>query len=93
MDPIPTFLLKKLSKELAPILLHIVNCSLIKSVFPSEIKKAVVKPTIKKTTADAECLKNYRPVSNLPVISKLIEKIVLDQLNQHLEANKLHCPV
>ena len=93
LDPIPTFLLKKLSKELSPILLHIVNCSLDKSVFPSEIKKAVVKPTIKKTTADAECLKNYRPVSNLPVISKLIEKIVLDQLNQHLETNKLHCPV
>ena len=93
LDPIPTFLMKKCSKELAPILLHIVNNSLCNAEFPSNLKRAVVKPTIKKTNADAECLKNYRPVSNLPVISKLIEKIVLDQLNQHLKINELHCPV
>ena len=93
LDPIPTFLLKKCSKQLAPILLHIVNSSLSKASFPSEMKRAVIKPTIKKTNADADCLKNYRPVSNLPVVSKLIEKIVLDQLNDHLSSNELHCPV
>ena len=32
-------------------------------------------------------------LSNLPVVSKLIEKIVLDQLNDHLKTNELHCPV
>ena len=62
LDPIPTFLLKKCSKQLAPILLHIVNSSLSKALFPSEMKRAVIKPTIKKTNADADCLKNYRPV-------------------------------
>ena len=93
LDPIPTFLLKKCSKQLAPILLHIVNNSLSKASFPSEMKRAVIKPTLKKTNADADCLKNYRPVSNLPVVSKLIEKIVLDQLNDHLKTNDLHCPV
>jgi exonuclease III len=93
LDPIPTFLLKECSQELAPILLHIVNCSMIQGEFPSEMKNAVVKPTIKKKSADPDILKNYRPVSNLAVISKLIEKIVLEQLNHHLQANNLHCPV
>ena len=54
LDPIPTFLLKKCSKQLAPILLHIVNSSLSKASFPSEMKRAVIKPTLKKTNADAD---------------------------------------
>ena len=93
LDPIPTFLLKECSQELMPILLHIVNCSMMQGVFPGVMKNAVVKPTIKKKNADPDILKNYRPVSNLSVLSKLTEKIVLDQLNQHLQSNKLHCPV
>ena len=38
---------------------------------------------------DPNCLKNYRPVSNLPFLSKVIEKVVLSQLLQHLNANNL----
>ena len=93
LDPIPTFLLKKCADELCPIILHIVNSSIIQAKFPADMKKAVVKPTLKKSNADTDCLKNYRPVSNLPVTSKLIERIVLDQLNDHLNLNDLHCPV
>ncbi len=93
LDPIPTFLLKRCSRELAPILLHIANCSLMQGEFPNEMKTAIVKPTLKKKDADPDCLKNYRPVSNLPVLSKLLERIVLDQLNHHLQENTLHCPV
>ena len=93
LDPIPTFLLKECSLDLAPIILHIVNSSMTLGIFPDDMKKAVVKPTIKKKTADPDILKNYRPVSNLSVISKLTEKIVLEQLNDHLQANSLHCPV
>ena len=91
LDPIPTFLLKECVKELLPILHHIVTESLLRpSEDPQELKKAVVKPVLKKDTLDADCLKNYRPVSNLSVVSKLIEKIVLDQLNTHIENNNLH---
>ena len=61
--------------------------------FPSQIKKAVVKPTLKKENADVNSLSNYRPVSNLSAISKLLERIVLNQLNDHLDTNNLHCPV
>ena len=62
LDPVPTFLLKKCVDELSPVLLHIVNLSVSLGEFPSEMKKAVVKPTLKKDDLDAECYKNYRPV-------------------------------
>ena len=93
LDPIPTFLLKQCFEELAPILGYIVNLSLETARFPSELKKAVIKPTLKKDDADVDCLKNYRPVSNLPVLSKILEKVVLSQLNVYLETNSLHCSV
>jgi len=91
LDPIPTFLLKQCVKELLPILLTIVNKSITSGVFPQDMKNAVVKPTLKKMDADVDDLTKYRPVSNLSVVSKLIEKTVLDQSHQHLNENDLYC--
>lgn len=93
LDPIPTFLLKDCVVELTPILLYIINKSLTTGSFPAGMKKAVVKPTLKKENADVDCLRNYRPVSNLTAVSKLLERVVLNQLNEHLSSNDLHCPV
>ena len=93
LDPIPTFLLKDCINELAPLLCYIVNSSIEMSSFPPALKKAVIKPTLKKDDADSDCLKNYRPLSNLPVLSKLLEKAILTQLNRYLDENSLHCPV
>ena len=44
---------------------------------------------LKKSNLDPENLKNYRPVSNLPFLSKLLERIVLSQLLHHLKTNHL----
>ena len=93
LDPIPTFLLKKCVDELAPILLHILNTSIATGCFPTGMKKAVIKPTLKKENADVDSLTNYRPVSNLAATSKLLERVVLNQLNEHLNSNDLYCPV
>ena len=76
--------------EIAPILWYIVSKSLEASEDPSVFKTAILKPTLKKDNLDADLLKNYRPVSNLSVASKLLEKVVLCQLNKHLEKNKLY---
>ena len=46
-----------------------------------------------KNSLDTENLKDYRPVSNLPFLSKITEKIVLLQLSQHLESNSLLYPL
>ena len=69
------------------------NKSLQESTMPSLLKRALVKPLIKKPSLDEENLKNYRPVSNLPYIGKLIEKAAIKQINEHLTENNLHEPL
>ena len=50
----------------------------------------MVKPLIKKPNLDPEVLGNYRPVSNLPYLSKILERAVAHQLQAHLDTNGLH---
>ena len=57
---------------------------------PGPSIKAVVNPLIKKSTLDFEVLSNYRPVSNLPCLSKTLERASADQSQTHLDANNLH---
>ena len=49
-------------------------------------------PLIKGESLDPNVLKNYRPVSNLTFLGKIIERVVLKRLNDHLTANNLHSP-
>ena len=56
--------------------------------FCEEWKEALVKPLIKKKSLGAQN-SNYRPVSNLSFISKILEKVTLDQFNQHCQDNNL----
>ena len=65
------------------------NCSLQTGVFPTSFKTAVVKPLLKKSNLDHNILNNYRPVSNLPFLSKILEKLVFNQLNDFLKINNI----
>ena len=56
---------------------------------PDEFKKAIVTPLIKKSSLPPNDLKNYRPVSGLGFISKLVERVVASQLNDHVSLNGL----
>ena len=91
LDPLPPWLLISCFEQLGPILLHIVNCSLRTGMFPDLLKKAVVKPVIKDFKDDIDSLANYRPISNIAFLSKLVEKAVSYQLNEHLNKNNLYC--
>jgi hypothetical protein len=93
LDPLPTWLLKDMIDHLSPTITKIVNLSLSTSIFPDDMKQALVTPLLKKTSLDKEILKNYRPVSNLPFLSKLTERAVASQLNDHMTSNDLHVPV
>jgi hypothetical protein len=53
--------------------------------FPARLKHAIITPVIKKVGLDNEDLKNFRPISNLSVVSKLIEGIAADWLENFLE--------
>uniref|UniRef100_UPI003AF53422 reverse transcriptase domain-containing protein n=1 Tax=Thiolapillus sp. TaxID=2017437 RepID=UPI003AF53422 len=90
LDPIPTPLLVECLDTLLPSLTALVNSSLSSGVFPEVFKTALVTPLLKKKSLDQNELKNYRPVSNLSFVSKIIEKLVLSQLSDHLSANSLY---
>ena len=92
-DPIPTFLLKELLHVLAPPITNIVNLSLSSGIFPDEMKLALVTPLLKKSSLSPEDLNNYRPVSNLSFLSKLVERVAARQLRSHLETTELYVPV
>ena len=89
LDPMPTSFVKEAIGTLAPIITDIVNGSLTSGVFPSCYMEALVTPLLKKLSLDCNRLQNYRPVSNLALISKNIEKVVSAQLNTYLNDNNL----
>ena len=66
-----------------------VNCSLREGLVPDGFKKAVVTPLIKKASLVVEDLKNYRPVSGLSFISKLVKRVVAKQLVDHIHRHGL----
>ena len=67
----------------------IVNASLSAGIVPQQSKQALVTPLLKKPGLDSNDMKNFRPVSNLPFISMILEKVVLTQLRNHLSSNNL----
>ena len=69
-----------------------VNESLQTGKLPDDLKEALVKPLLKRITLDT-INKNYRPVSNLPFMGKLMEKCVIDQLMDHIHTNNLMEPL
>lgn len=93
LDPIPTWLLKECLDGILPTLKLIVNKSLTEGYFPKQCKTAIVCPLIKKPKLDADTLKNYRPISNLSFLSKLIERAVNNQISNYLVTNGLNEPM
>ena len=72
--------------------LPIVNLSLSSGHFHPILKQSIVSPLLKKSTLDKEQLSNYRPISNLSLISKIIECIVKSRLTDYLSSNNLLNP-
>ena len=89
LDPIPTHVLKKHCTILSPVITKIVNSSLHTGQVPVSLKTALVRPILKDAALDPTMLQNYRPVSSLPVLSKILEKVVSARLNSHISAHKL----
>ena len=83
MTQIPTWLLKECLDSLLPVLTLVVNKSLQFGYFPEEWKIALVKPPLKKLGLEL-IFPSFRPVSNLPFISKLTEKASVNQSSDHM---------
>ena len=91
VDPLPAELFKENLEVLLPVLTDIVNASLSSGSIDGA-KLAHITPLIKGQGLDSSNLKNYRPISNLSFVGKLIERVVLRRLNEHMENNNLHIP-
>ncbi|XP_072014277.1 uncharacterized protein [Amphiura filiformis] len=89
LDYMPTWMVREYIDIVIPHITCIVNNSLTTGIFPHNLKQAMVTPIIKKVTLDWNDLQNYRPVSSINFIGKVIEKAVIKQVSKHLEENNL----
>ena len=87
LDGIPARFLKDGASVLKIPIAHIVNTSIVTNTVPNEFKEAKVKPLFKKNKQTD--VGNYRPVSILSSVSKVLEKSVYTQVENYLTDNKL----
>ena len=90
-DFLPTSILNDNIESLIPLLCKLVNQSLSEGSIDG-LKIADIIPTLKDHKLDPNDFKNYRPISNLSFLGKLIERVVLSRLNEHLNRNNLNIP-
>ena len=88
---IPINLLKTLGPYISNSLATLINQSFFKGIFPNKLKVAKVIPVFKK--GDTETKSNYRPISLLPVFSKLYEKLMYKRLYSFITHNKVIYPL
>jgi hypothetical protein len=90
LDPMPTSFLKLFVDFLVPYLTYVINLSFEESHIPFSLKKALILPLLKKPGLDIDTLANFRPVSNLSYLSKLIERVIASRILEHMSINNLH---
>lgn len=84
-DVLPARLFREVLDTISPTLLTIINSSLINAVFPESFKHAIVQPLLKGSHLDPTVHNNYRPISKLCFISKVLEKVALLQFGSYLD--------
>ncbi|CAB4039483.1 Hypothetical predicted protein, partial [Paramuricea clavata] len=92
LDPVPARIFQSCQKTLLPIITKISNESLQSGCMPGKLKEAVLKPKLKKDSLEYEEYTNFRPISNLKLLSKVIEKAAAGQRLEHLANNNLEEP-
>ena len=80
-------------KDFITPLTKLVNLSLSSGDFPSTLGTASISPILKKPNLDKNILNNYRPVSNVRFLGKLIERVASSQLTSYIEQNHLAEPM
>ncbi|XP_033127866.1 uncharacterized protein LOC117125477 [Anneissia japonica] len=88
LDPFPTKIVRKL-KCAVSLFRSLVNSSLSSGIFPDSLKIGIITSLLKKSTLDPHSFINYQPVTNIPFVAKIIEKVVCSILVKFLNSNNL----
>ena len=86
LDILPMWLLKENMEVVTKPITSIINVSLSTGIFPSKLREAVVSPLLKKLSLDKEVL-------NISYVSKIMEKVVRNQIKDHLKTHGLQEPL
>lgn len=88
-DCVATKVVKYCCHVIAPLLTHIINLSFSQGVFPENLKHTVIKPIHKKD--DKRIPANYRPIALIPILSKILEKVMHKRLLDFLKKYNILC--
>ena len=86
LDNIDTYIIKLVKTELVPVITHIVNLSITSAIFPSLYKRSKIAP-LYKSKGDKLEPSSYRPVALLPIVSKILERVVYIQTVEYMDAH------
>ena len=89
-DDMPTKIWKSIADLVVYLLSKIITLSIASGIFPDRLKISKIIPIHKKGSKDL--VVNYRPISILPIMSKIFEKYMLVRINGFLEKFKLLAP-
>ena len=90
LDPAPTSLVSHSFKTLKSFFTHVINSVIEEAHFPDLLKHAQVTPKVKDNNKSNDDLANLRPISRLPFLAKLIEKVLHLQTEDFINTNQLH---
>ena len=76
LDELDTYAIKLVKEEITPALTHILNLSISQGKFPDDWKMSKIYPIHRKN--DNLNPENYRPVAIIPVLSKVLERVVFN---------------
>ena len=81
----PTSLLKSCADTFSILISHLANLSFTQATFPSKFKLALISPLLKKPGLPKSDLANFRPISNLNTIGKILERLALSRIFPHIQ--------
>ena len=87
-DKLPTKIIKMTATYISEPLSKLFNRSLSEGKYPSSWKTATVKPVFKGKGSPSD-IKNYRPISLLPCLSKIFEKLIFSRVYEHITSHSL----
>ena len=93
LDYIPTSLLKSSSGTFSILISHLANLSFTQATFPSKFKLALISPLLKKPGLPKSDLANFRPISNLNTIGKILERLALSRFFPHVSKSPSFSPL